>query len=562
MLKQLHFDLSVKEISKVTANLSSYINVEISKVTTQPHFNAFERIDEIIEEIANSTSSTEFPALYTTNDKVKIASQKASTAIHAALTKAYSNKKVYEHLKKVKRPTDPEQQILYDKILHLFALHQSAEANKLAIAIHKLQLKFQTNIDAAATRPFELDDSGLPDEYKTTDHKYTTSADATNLIQTYATNPKSRSIVTKLFNERGSSTNRKILQQLREHRTKHAQLLGYKDHTELQLKTNMAKNSTNVRALMKQLRTTLIPKVKELCTNFNIQSEADVKFVKNQLLPPSHKDIFETEVVVENTIKYYADLFDVTITEHDKVGPFRKYQIITDKPIGNFYLDLYSRPGKYSHYAQFKLNRTNAAVICNFSSTSNLLFEEVQTFFHEFGHVMHELISKTKYYLTSGINVQFDFVEAPSQMLENWVNNPDVLQTITGHSNRETLMQIINVHKQFEPYYLLRRVWMAEFDLDVYETNVDLRTLWVKHAICLPFYPLGEGYNSFAHTATDYSSLYYTYMWSYEYSQKLYNKFDGPNDKATFKKYIDTILKPGGSKLVDDLIANFLNIKN
>src|SRR5262249_47426428 len=119
------------------------------------------------------------------------------------------------------------------------------------------------------------------------------------------------------------------------------------------------------------------------------------------------------------------------------------------KMLGEFYLDLYPRDNKYSHAAQWglvehkvwnngKVTTPLAALVCNFSKPeegkpSLIEHSEVETFFHEFGHCLHTIVSDVHYFRFSGTHVEQDFVEAPSQMFENWVWDATVLNTFAKH---------------------------------------------------------------------------------------------------------------------------------
>src|SRR6185436_12475235 len=133
------------------------------------------------------------------------------------------------------------------------------------------------------------------------------------------------------------------------------------------------------------------------------------------------------------------------------IGDLQLYAVSDSKscePLGLFYLDMFPREGKYNHFAQFgliegkllgsgKYQRPTVALICNFPSPTKdkpslLSHQDVETLFHEFGHAMHSILTRAKYVRFSGTSVPRDFVEAPSQMLENWVWDKKVLDSFAA----------------------------------------------------------------------------------------------------------------------------------
>jgi len=167
------------------------------------------------------------------------------------------------------------------------------------------------------------------------------------------------------------------------------------------------------------------------------------------------KEYFPTKHVVDATMEIYQELLGLKFTSipgvklwHEDASCFNCSDAKSGDTIGHFYLDLYPRDNKYGHAAVFPLLKrakidgkvipAAAAMLCNFDTPteerpSMLPHSDVVTFFHEFGHCMHELCSHANYSRFSGTDVEMDFVEVPSQMLENWAWNKDVLKRVSKH---------------------------------------------------------------------------------------------------------------------------------
>jgi len=198
--------------------------------------------------------------------------------------------------------------------------------------------------------------------------------------------------------------------------------------------------------------------------------------------------------------------------------------------------------------------------------------DDVVTFFHEMGHVFHGLLSKTKYSRFHGTSVARDFVEAPSQMLENWCWEPKVLQQMSSHYQTKEPLPAELIEKIIKSRYVniglfyLRQLFFAKFDLKVHTDQVseDYTQLWntmrekislVKHDKVCP------GQATFGHITGGYDAGYYGYTYSLVFAADMYAtvfKAD-PLNPASGKLYRDKILCPGGSREELDSLKDFLN---
>jgi thimet oligopeptidase len=250
-----------------------------------------------------------------------------------------------------------------------------------------------------------------------------------------------------------------------------------------------------------------------------------------------------------------------------------------DTLIGNFYLDMHPRPNKYQHAAQFPL-RTGitgvqtpvAALVCNFPAGDELMEHgDVETFLHEFGHLLHNMFAGGHHWAdVSGINTEWDFVEAPSQMLEEWVWDYDTVSRFAhnaaGEPVPEALLKRMRAARDFGLGIDTRRqLAFAATSLNVYNRNpvgFDLKTLTDEIAReYTPFEPLKKGhfYASFGHL-NNYSAIYYTYQWSLAIASDLFTRFrdEGLRNVETAGEYRDKVLGQGGAKPAAELVRDFL----
>jgi thimet oligopeptidase len=252
---------------------------------------------------------------------------------------------------------------------------------------------------------------------------------------------------------------------------------------------------------------------------------------------------------------------------------------------GRFYLDLFPRPNKYSHAAHFGIRPgvreahvPEAALVCNFPGGGGegdpglMDHSEVRTFFHEFGHLLHSLFAGHQRWAgIAGIATERDFVEAPSQMFEEWTWSPAVLSTFARHyetgqpmpaalvdqmKRASELPKGLNVRRQM----VLARTSLAYHDRPSDEVDVDILYRQIAEQY-LPYAAVKRTHFpcSFGHL-DGYSAVYYTYMWSLVISKDLFSAFDSRNllDPATARRYRDQVLAPGGSAPAAALLEAFL----
>jgi len=248
-----------------------------------------------------------------------------------------------------------------------------------------------------------------------------------------------------------------------------------------------------------------------------------------------------------------------------------------------FWLDMHPRPDKYKHAALFPLRSglasevlPEACLVCNFSAPKDsdpalMQHREVTTFFHEFGHLLHHLFAgRGRTLAFSGIATEWDFVEVPSQLYEEWAWDPSVLARFARHHESGAplpaeLAQKLRAVEEFgkgiqvaqQMFYA--RLALAYHEVDPRGLDTTARLVELKREM-LPFpYEAGTHFQcSFGHLH-GYSATYYTYMWSLVIAKDLHARFASePMNRALAREYREKVLAPGGSKDADQLIADFL----
>jgi len=286
----------------------------------------------------------------------------------------------------------------------------------------------------------------------------------------------------------------------------------------------------------------------------------------------------------DNVHKWHSDVQLFTVSDSG-----------TGKLVGQFYLDLYPRPGKYGHAACFGLQpgcgipKTDgdvrqlpiAACVCNFpkpttGKPSLLTHSDVVTFFHEFGHVMHQLCTTAEYALFSGTNVERDFVEAPSQMLENWCWERESLLMMSGHFEDNSkklpddlLNKLIAAKNANAGLLNKRQIVFALLDQRMHSrSEADTTEICRQTQKEITGFEETAGTNfvaSFGHLAGGYDATYYGYMWSEVYSTDMfYSRFKEAKALLSAKVGVDyrsCILAPGGSQDGATMLEKFLGRK-
>ncbi|XP_035228689.1 thimet oligopeptidase-like isoform X2 [Stegodyphus dumicola] len=430
-------------------------------------------------------------------------------------------------------------------------------------------------------------------------------------------NPETRRLMELAFNSQCINENIPILEELVKLRKKQANLLGFSNHAAYITDLRMAKTAENVSEFLTQLwhkltplwdeeRKYLLELKEEECKEIGIPFDGKLnvwdlryyitkveekKYVVNQ---SKLREYFPLSVVTQGLLDIYQELLGLKFRKiedaeawNEDVQLFSVEDSSDEKLLGYFFLDLFPRMGKYGHAAIFELqpscllpDETRQIAVCamvaNFSKPqldkpSLLDHNEVVTFFHEFGHVMHHICSQTDFAHFSGTNVERDFVEAPSQMLENWCWEREPLKRMSQHFlNKSELPEdsidaLLKSRLANTGYHNLRQIVLAMFDYKIH-TNPEADTKQMYSDVqkeVLGIEP-SEGTHfacHFGHLAGGYDAQYYSYLWSEVYSLDMfYSRFkDGKvMNSEVGREYREKILKPGGSKDAYDMIIDFL----
>lgn len=243
--------------------------------------------------------------------------------------------------------------------------------------------------------------------------------------------------------------------------------------------------------------------------------------------------------------------------------------------LGRIYLDLHPREGKFKHAAQFDLvpgirerQLAEGVLVCNFPR-GLMEHDDVVTLFHEFGHLVHHVLAgRHAWARFSGVATEWDFVEAPSQMLEEWAWDADVLQSFATNAAGEPIpAELVAKMRKAEEfgkgYHARTQMFYAALSYHVHhrvpeDTTALVRELQSRYDL-FGYVPETHFHASFGHLE-GYTSAYYTYMWSLVIAKDMFSAFDEDDlfDADVAVRYRDRVLAAGGSKDAADLVEDFL----
>lgn len=555
----------------------------------------------------------------------RVAAEQISQEASAFSTELSLNRAVYDAIAALDvGPADPETTYYALRTLRDFRLAgvdkdepTRRRIQQLRDELVRIGQSFDRNIrtdlrKVTARSAAELD--GMPADYIA---RHTPGTDGTIALSidypdslplfSYAKNEDLRKRMYMEYNNRAYPMNMEVLDQMIARRADLAKLLGFGDWANYITADKMVESAANASAFIDRIVAASGPKAKR---------------EYEMLLRRKQQDVPDAGVVNAWENSYYAELvrranydFDSQLVrpyfpfERVKQGLLDvtgrlfglRYVRVTNAPtwdrsvetyeawrddtlVGRFYLDMHPRPNKYNHAAEFGIltgvagrQIPEAALVCNLPGGDPrdpglMTHDDVVTFFHEFGHLVHALLAGHRQWVgVGGIATEHDFIEAPSQMLEEWTWDAKTLATFAKHYQTNQpipaalVAQMRRANEFGKALGVRTQIVYAELSLSIHDrdpkkvdTTATVKDLMNRYR---PF-PYVEGTHfqtSFGHL-NGYSAVYYTYMWSLVIAKDFFSQFDRANLLApeVARKYRDAILMPGGSKPAAALARDFL----
>ena len=619
---QRSIELCDKEISEIIA---------LNKAS-RTFANTIEALESAQDLIGQAAGQYGFMAYVSDNEDIRNTARDWEAKLEQYLLDLSFREDIYQAIQEYggnDESLDLEQQRLHEHILRDYRRSgfelpkkKREELRVLLDRLIELGVTFQQNIneyeDAILIEIDELE--GLPQTYiegLQKEHKeggqelYRISLDYPEL-HPFLANAKSAEARKAIFLKdqlKGGDGNVIVLEEALQVRKKVAHLLGYKSWAEYILEIRMAKNPQRVSEFLTDLEEKIRPKAQADRELMGIAKQEDSgekevniwdwRYCHNLLMESKYSinefevaEYFQLDACLKGLFDICQELFDVKFIEvpdakrwHKDVLTFDVTEANDNKVFARFHMDLFPRPNKYGHAAAFTLRsgrvlkdgsyqRPLSAIVANFTkptdSTPSLLrHSEVVTLFHEFGHILHQTLTKSHYLRFSGTRTERDFVEAPSQMFENWVWHRDVLKKFAFHFKtkeaipEKVLDSMIAARQLSSGVTTQRQLFFANLDFKYHTENFtgnSTETARELHAITGFPFPEGTHFQSGFGHLFGYDAGYYGYLWSQVFGEDMYTRFAeaGPLNKQLGSVYRETILERGGSVDGDTLVKNFL----
>lgn len=487
-----------------------------------------------------------------------------------------------------------------------------ARAKRINDQVNELSQGFERNLrDAGTTLAFSADElKGVPAGVlaaakRDAQGRYLLGTDYPSYdpVLQLADDPRTRERMWRAGSNEGGQANLDLLAQITRLRTEYAGLFGATSWSAFVLQRRMAGTPQKALAFLDEVQAAVQPREARELEELRLakaahlqQPEAEMKLQRWDLRyyterlrqaryavdQEAFRAHFPPQPSLEFALRLVEQLMGVRYQRvagakawHPEVQTYAVFDAASGRPLATLWVDLYPRDGKYKHAAVWGLRSgstaqkrvSQAALVVNFDR-NGLTLDELETLLHELGHAVHNNLSATRYALQAGTSVKRDFVEAPSQMLEDWVYDPQVLKLFAqvcpscAPVPDALIAQALAARRFGTGVREARQHLYARYDLALYGPEPqDPMALWAQMEGATPLgHVAGTMFPAtFAHIASNYSAGYYSYLWSLVLALDMRTAFDGHKlDPALGRRYRDTVLAHGSQRPPADLVREFL----
>ena len=610
-LGKLEEDLknTIEECKDLVSNIKSAENIDLSN---------FNELESAIYDLSGRIA---FMGDVHPDEKIRNFGNEADSKIQNFALEIFKNQDLYEKFKEIEtKNLDEESKTFYRDLEidfkdagHGLSDEKKDRLTEIEKKLIDLSISFSENIAKDKTEVMFLEDelkglsqNELKNLKKNNDSFVITMAyPDINAVMENCSVRKTREIVWKAFNNRAVKENSPILEEAVQLRNEKALLFGFKTWAEYRLQNRMAKSPKNVASMYESLIPKLqkaaeVEKIELAIDNIEIsditpwdiryfisKERSKVSSIENSEL----KKFFYIHDVKTEMFKVCEEVFDLHIKPesnetawHEDVELWSLWEK-NGQQLAYFYLDLYPREGKFTHAAVFDISSGGSSrqelpicsMVANFPNPNTgdglMTFDEVETLFHEFGHVLHNGIGKSKYTRFVGANCEWDFVEAPSQIMEHWVWKVECMKRISTHiesgeSLSKEICEKLNKSKNIGVSLLtLRQVSFGLADQHLHGENFKDSLLEIEHTaqkVTTITYPKDINHlAAFGHLLGGYDAAYYGYLWAEIIGDDLFSRFEneGVLSNSVGVDYKNKILKPGGTVPAENMVQDFLGRK-
>lgn len=621
----LDFDYQPGEILELCRTEVRRADERIALLDGDTFETVFEPFETVIADLLERVEPALFMMNVHTAPAIREEAKQAQEIVEKYFIELHTRKELYLLLKEAAGTASGDaQRRLADKILRDFrrnGLDNDSiipQVRALNERLAELKADFKANLNRNADFILADDDEieGLPEHFiarleRTANGvKILTNAADVVPFMTHCKSPAARRRMLDKYDHREAATNTPLLQEAVRIRRDLAALLGYAHWADYSTEEKMSKDAQTVLQFIDRLHERLVPLHRRDLELLQARKSKDypgerldpwdVLYYENILREERFgiddeaiREFFPAEHVIARMFSLYSKMFAVEFKELEAptwAQGVKLHEIrgADGRLIAHFYTDFFPRQGKYNHFAAFNLRdsrRTDdghatpvAAIVCNFTPPSDaapslLSHDEVVTLFHEFGHIMHTTLCDVPYASLAAFKTAWDFVEAPSQMLENWAWTPTVIKDLSSHYKTgdrlpdTTIERLVASRSFLEGYAWMRQIFFSLYDLRIHiEPHDDLMALFRRmYKDMLGLDPLPDTHwpATWGHIMGGYEAGYYTYTWSKVIAQDLFTRFEreGALDPAAGMAYRRHILAPGDMRDADVLIEEFLGRK-
>lgn len=614
----------LKEIIAVSADERTYAN------TVRPFDNLFG-----VSDFAIFGRSMELLEMVSPEAPVREAARNASLTLRSFIVDVQGNKKIYNAFKEYvdgamqHEKLSAQERYFIDEKMRDFKRNGLELSDDLLMQVKTLkkeiaQLSLDFNYAIAQDTSAVIIDTkdalaGLDDDLinslkQTRSGGYILGVDypTYHAVMQNCTVTETRKALWHAFHARAYPVNEKRLTDLITKRDELARLLGYASFAQYDLENQMSGSPERVQIFLESLIRRAESKETSEFDKLSKELPAGITLVDGKFLPWDYafvKEQYKKKVLavdehamaeyfpVEKTLRGLLDVYEAFFSLHFEevlIGKLwsndvRLLQVYDEKLdlLGYILLDLYPRAHKYSHACNSTLvpavfdkegkpNLALTVIIANFPKAGDnkpplLTRNDVSTFFHEFGHALHGILGRTDIAMLSGYETKMDFVELPSQMLEEWLWDKEILKKVSGHYSTgqpmpDTMIDALLATKHVDTgYWVQRQAFFSMFSLilflqgehkDIRGILKELTELIIRH---VQYVPENYFFTSFGHL-TEYASKYYGYLWAKVFALDVFSeiKKKGLLNPEIGKKYVRDIIGRGGTADPNEYMRNFL----
>lgn len=603
-------------IARARGEIANLERLPLTQADRQRVLLAWNRLDVLLQDVGDPIFLL---SEVSPKPEVRKAAEECVLKFSALENEVYQRTALYQRVRALKL-SDPIDKMARQILLEQFEDRgvnlpeaKRARARKIFDRLDKLQQDFSRNLRDNKTKlTFTADElSGVPADFLATAKRdeqgnYLIGFDypEVDAVMTYAERAETRRRYQFAFTQRGTEENLAILREVVALRKELATLHGYPSYAHWSTRRKMVERPEVVEKFLADVAT----KVEEVerrelaelaqekarhtgAAGAKIQRwdilfyQQRVKKARYSVDPQVVRQQFPTEPTVAWLLNVTSRLYGIEFRANPKLpvwhADVRGYDVhdrASGKYLSSFYLDLFPREGKYKHAAAFGLRGVStaaartpvSALVTNFRR-DGFDHNELETLFHEFGHVMHGVLSKTRYVLHAGTAVRRDFVEAPSQMYEEWARRPESLRLFneTCPSCKPIDLGLIERMDAARQYgqgtkYARQRLYAA-YDMSLASENPgEPMQVWIDMESKTPIghVPGTQFPGTFGHIVGGYAAGYYGYMWSEVLALDMLSPF-GENlmDDKMGRRYRRIVLENGGQVRPIELVENFLGRK-